>query len=93
MKMFAKVYALEPVESGCGGNGDWYRRTMVVETVGDDAKLIALDVFGERRLNDVEGLEQGQFVEVAFNIEARQHEGRWYNRVNMLSVKGYSAKV
>lgn len=93
MKLFAKVYALEPIEEGVGENGAWKRRTMVIETLENEPKLIALDCFGEKRLQSMEELEQGQLVEVVCGIEARQHDGRWYNRVNLQTVKGYSAIV
>lgn len=91
--MFARLYALGQTESGRSESGEWVRRTMVVETIDDDCKLIALDVFGQRRIEALDELEQGQLLEVTFSIEARMHECKWYNRINMLSVKVYSAMV
>lgn len=91
MKLFAKVYAVEPIQHGMSENGEWVRRTVVIETLENDPKLIALDAYGERRVGWLDDLTCGQFVELTFNIEAHEHEGRWYNRVNLLSLRGYAA--
>lgn len=90
MKLFARLYALEPIESGISESGEWERRTIVVETVGDERKLIALDCFGQRRVRELDRLEDGQLLEVTFTIEARQHELRWYNRVNLVNIQPYA---
>lgn len=89
MKMFARLYALGQIESGRSESGEWVRRTMVVETIDDDRKLIALDVFGQRRVEALDELQQGQVLEVTFSIEARMHEDRWYNRINLVNVMPY----
>lgn len=90
MKLFARLYALEPIESGTSESGEWERRTIVVETVGDERKLIALDCFGQRRVRELDRIEDGQLLEVTFTIEARQHEMRWYNRVNLVNIQPYA---
>ena len=92
MNMFCKTYALGQTESGYSDNGEWYRRTLVCETIDEKQKLIAFDVFGQKRCDKLEELKPGMMLRVWFTIEAREHDGKWYNRVNLDRYEAWSAE-
>jgi len=92
MYMFCKAYALGQIESGRSDSGDWVRRTLVCSAIDDEAKLIAFDAFGQKKCEKLGEIQQGQILKVFYTIEAREREGKWYNRVNLERFESYTQK-
>lgn len=90
MKIIGKVKQLCAVETGSGVNGDWIRQTLVVETLGERPKCVAVTFFGQERVEALASIGEGVIlVEVDCDIESREHEGRWYTEARGYKLKTY----
>ena len=74
----AKLVEVTDVTSGTSKSGnDWTRATAIVEKVeGNYTDTYPLLVFGDK-IQEAQALV-GAAVDVKFNVQARQYNGRWY---------------
>ena len=88
MKILAKVHFLDEVISGTSDNGvDWEKQIVVVAVPGESSnRLLAIEFMGERKTQVTKLLQVGQVVEVTFGISSREHEGKWYTRLDGISI-------
>lgn len=88
MKVLAKVHFLDEVISGTSDNGtDWEKQTVVVALSGESKeRLLAIEFMGERKTQVTKMLQIGQVVEVVFGISSREYEGKWYTKLDGVSI-------
>lgn len=82
MDVKGKVLQLLPVQSGVSKAGkEWSKQEFVIETEEQFPKKICFTLFGDK-LSLVNGISVGQEVEVFFNLESREFNGKWYHNIN-----------
>ena len=88
MKVLAKVHFLDEVLSGTSDNGNsWEKQTVVVRVPGEsEDRFLAIEFMGERKTQVTKLLQVGQTVEVTFVIISREHQGKWYTRLDGVSI-------
>lgn len=81
MELNAKVVVVLPSVSGISASGNaWKKQDLIVETLEQHAKKICVEVWGDdTRLSET--LKPGNHVNVKFNVESREYDGRWYTSV------------
>ena len=88
MEITGTIIAVLPAQSGVSqrtGN-QWMRQEYVIEVPGMYPKRCCFGIFGEDRIKQF-NIQQGeQNVTVHFDIDAHEHEGRWYNEVRAYNV-------
>lgn len=79
----AKLREVTDITSGTSKSGnDWTRATAIIEKVeGNYTDTYPLLVFGEK-IQEAQALE-GAAVDVKFNVQARQFNGRWYTDLGL----------
>lgn len=88
MKAFAKVTELCPIISGMSDNGnDWEKQTVVFETLALEPQTLAVEFMGERKTKQTKPLQVGQQVEVNFAIRCNSYQGKWFTRLDGISVR------
>ena len=71
---------LEP-QSGEGKNGVWKKQSFVIEYMdGNYPKMLSIMGWGDKA-DMIASLRTGDQVKVAFNVESREYNGRWYTDV------------
>lgn len=77
MDLQGKLHVVLPSVSGQSQKGNWKKQEFVIETMEQYPKKVAFEAWGDdcRQLDD---LEAGNIIKVNFNVESREHEGRWY---------------
>ena len=82
------IKALGEVTGGQARNGGtWQKREVVVEVQEDRfTNLVALTAFGDK-VEDLEKFQEGDEVSVKFTISAREYNGRYYNDINIVSIR------
>ena len=60
---------------------EWNKRDFVIETLDQYPKTICFTMFGDKAtvLNDI---KVGDTVDVYFNVESREFEGRYFHNIN-----------
>ena len=79
----AKLVEVTDVASGTSKSGnDWTRATAIIEKVeGNYTDTYPMLVFGDK-IQEAEALV-GLAVDVKFNVQSRQFNGRWYNDLGL----------
>ncbi|MBQ9237288.1 MAG: DUF3127 domain-containing protein [Prevotella sp.] len=87
MEIQGKIIVALPERSGVSARGEWKVQEFVLETVDTQyPRKMLFDIFGADRLQRY-NLQVGQMVSVAFDIDAREYNGRWYNSIRAYDVR------
>lgn len=79
------IVALQP-RSGTSARGEWKSQDFVLEIPGQYVKKMVFTVFGADRLQKF-AIQVGQQVNVSFDIDAHEWNGRWFNEVRAYDVR------
>ena len=89
MELQGKVIAALPERGGVSQRGtEWKVQEFVIETHEQYPKKMVFEVFGADRLARF-NIQIGQEVLVAFDIDAREWNGRWFNSIRAYDVRQY----
>ena len=86
MELQGKVIAVLPARSGVSARGEWKSQSFVIETHDSFPRKMVFDVFGEARLTRF-NIQLGQEVNVSFDIDAHEYNGRWFNNIRAFDVR------
>ena len=89
MQLSARLVQVLPPQTGMGKNGEWKKQEIIVETDGQYPKKVCVSVWGDK-LNNI-SLELGSYLNIEFDIESREFNGRWYTDVRAWKVDVASA--
>ena len=81
-------------QNGQGAKGSWTKQDFVLEYQdGNYPADVCFTAFGNDKVADLDKYQVGDSVKVAFNLRAREYNGRWYNdvRVWRITPAGQSA--
>lgn len=89
MELQGKVIAALPERGGVSQRGtEWKVQEFVIETHEQYPKKMVFEVFGADRLSRF-NIQIGQEVLVAFDIDAHEWNGRWFNSIRAYDVRQY----
>lgn len=84
LKIKGRLISKGNVESGTSKAGkSWQKSSFVLETEGQYAKKICFEVFGEDKIKAVESAKVLTEIEVSFNVESREFNGKWYTTASL----------
>lgn len=93
MKDYMKVVLVDDVVSGQSDNGnDWKKQMVVFETKGENKRNLAVEFMGERKTKMTKTLKQGDLCEVVYQPNSREYQGKWYTRLDGISVRVLEAR-
>lgn len=77
-----KIDQILKPESGVSKAGkEWKKQEFVIETDEQYPRKVCFTLFGDK-IDLVNGLSNGEDVEVSFNVESREYNGRWFHNIN-----------
>jgi hypothetical protein len=79
MEIKGKLIQLLQPQTGQGKNGTWKKQEIIVEIPGQYPKNVCVAIWGEK-INESQ-LQVGNELNIAFDIESREYNGRWYTDV------------
>ena len=79
MDISGKLSELLPEQGGQGKTGNaWRKRSFVIETMDTQyPKKVCFDVWGDK-IDQLQSVAIGEEIEVSFDIESREFNGKWY---------------
>lgn len=94
MENQGKIIAVLPPREGISARGTaWKVQEYVLETTHEQyPKKMVFEVFGADRIEQF-GIQTGHEVSVAFDIDAREWNGRWFNSIRAYDVRLQSGAV
>ena len=81
MELNGRIIAVLPVQTGQGKNGEWKKQEYVLEYNSDSQypKRMCFNLWGDKV--DQFNIQEGQNLNVSFDIDSREYQGRWYNDI------------
>lgn len=92
MEIQGKVISVLPERSGTSQRGEWRSQTYVIETQEQYPKKMAFDVFGGDRIANF-GIHLGDVINVSFDIDAHEYQGRYFNQIRAWNVTKVSQQA
>lgn len=87
MELSGKVIAVLEARSGISKTGNpWKVQEYVIETHDQYPRRMCFDVFGEDKINQFK-IQLGEELNVSFDVDAREYQGRWYNSIRAWKVE------
>ena len=75
-----------PIVTGEGKNGEWKKQDIVINIPGKYPKNLSLSLWGDT-IDRIESIAEGEMVDVKFDLESREHNGRWFTNVKCYFIK------
>lgn len=85
MQFTVKLVQVLPLQTGAGKNGEWKKQDVIVETDGQFPKKVCVSIWGDK-INPSQ-LQPGAMLNVSFDVESREYNGRWYTDVKAWKVE------
>lgn len=86
-----KIIRILQPESGVSKAGkEWSKQEFVIETQDQFPKKICFTLFGDK-VSMLNGFAENTEVEVSFNVESREFNGRWYHNINAWKIQPVEA--
>jgi hypothetical protein len=79
MELNGKIIQKLTLQTGTGKNGGWKKQEYIIESKGQVARKVCFSLWGDKI--DQFNLSEGDEVTVAFDLESREYNGRWYTDV------------
>lgn len=89
MELTAKLTQLLPLQTGTGKNGQWKKQDIIVETEGQYPKKVCISIWGDK-INESQ-LKVGSLLNISFDVESREYNGRWYTDVKAWKIEAAGA--
>ena len=86
MELQGKVIAALDPRSGVSSRGEWKAQDFVIETHDNYPKKMVFSVLGSDRLQRF-NIQVGQEINVSFDIDAHEYNGRWFNSIRAFDVR------
>jgi hypothetical protein len=84
MEISGKIIAVLPLASGQGKNGTWRSQDYVLETSDQYPKKVCFNLFNDKI--DQFPMAIDDVVNVSFDVESREYNGRWYTTIRAWKV-------
>lgn len=82
LEINGKITQVLPVQSGTSKAGkEWQKQEFVIETEEQFPRSVCFTLFGDK-ISLLNGFNNGDDVSVAFNLESREYNGKWFHNVN-----------
>ena len=89
MDIKGRVIQLLALQTGEGKNGTWKKQDFVIETDGQYPKKVCISAWGDK-INE-SALQIGNEVNISFDVESREYNGRWYTDLKAWKIDTLSA--
>ncbi len=75
------------VQSGTSARGPWSKQDFIVETLEQYPRKICMNVWGQDKVNELQGFNPGETLTISINIESREFNGRWYTDIRAWKIQ------
>ncbi len=90
LEITGKLVQVLPEQTGEGRNGTWVKGSFVIETQEQYPKSICFVVWGDM-VSRIKDYKEGDMLNVSFDVQSREYQGRWYTDVKAWKVESVQA--
>ena len=85
-KVKGRVVDIMQLQTGSSARGEWKKLDFLLEVPDDQfPKKICFTLFNDKT-EMIKETDKSREVEVSFNLEAREYNGKWYHNVNAFRI-------
>ena len=87
MEVKGKVIVVTPLQTGEGRNGMWKKQEYVLEYDQNSQypRRMMFNLWGDKI--DQYNIQEGQWLNIGFDIDCREYNGKWYNDIRAWKVE------
>lgn len=85
MQLTATLVQILPLQKGMGKNGEWKKQDIIVQTDSQYPKKVCISIWGDKINESV--LQVGKQLNISFDVESREYNGRWYTDVKAWKIE------
>ena len=79
------------VESGTSKAGkEWKKQSFIVDTGSQYNPEICFELFGEEKIDILKNHNEGDQIDVSFNLSSREYNGRYFHNVSAWRIENIS---
>ena len=83
MEVTGIVKLIAPAETGVSKAGkQWKKQVIVIDTGAEYNPDIAIQAFGDEKINDLNKLAEGDSVLIKCNVSSREYNGRYFHNID-----------
>ena len=83
LKVRGQITSKLEVESGTSKAGkEWTKQGFVIDTGAQYNPEVCFSVFGDEKVQMLNNFQEGQEVEVLFNVSSREFNGKYYHNLD-----------
>jgi hypothetical protein len=85
LELSGRIIQILPEQTGTGKNGQWSRQDFIIETQEQFPRKICFSAWGDK-VSLVKTLKTDTRVNVSFNVESREYNGKWYTDLRIWKI-------
>jgi hypothetical protein len=85
MEIKGRLSKVMPAQTGQGRNGEWKKQEFVIELEGTYPRKVCISSWGDKV--NVDSFVEGSMLNVSFDIESREFNGKWYTNLTAWKVE------
>jgi hypothetical protein len=87
LKVKGTIKQILKAESGVSKVGnEWKKQEFVIETSEQFPKKVCFTLFNDK-FSLLDKVSEGEEVEVSFNLESREYNGKWFHNINAWKIE------
>jgi hypothetical protein len=86
MEIKGKLVKVLDAQTGQGRNGEWKRQEFIIELEGMYPRKVCIAGWGEKVNVEYLRGKEGSMLDVQFDIESREFNGKWYTNLTAFKV-------
>ncbi len=87
LQVKGKIEQILKPESGVSRAGkEWQKQEFVIETDEQFPRKVCFTLFNDKT-SLIKGISAGEEVEVSFNLESREYNGKWFHNINAWKIE------
>lgn len=92
LQVKGKIQQILKPESGVSRAGkEWKKQEFVIETEEQFPRKVCFTLFNDKS-SLLEGFSEGDEVNVSFNLESREYNGKWFHNINAWKLEKTAAE-
>jgi len=84
------VKVLEPQKGTSKAGKDWIKQDFVINTGAEYRPEVCLTLFGEKNVQQLNGVANGTELDVAFSLSSNEYNGKYYTSANAFAISAHT---
>lgn len=94
LSIIGKLVKTLEIESGTSKAGkEWKKQSFIIDTGSQFNPEICFNLFGEEKISMITGIQNGEEIEVSFNLSSREYNGKYYHNIDAWRINKTASSI